>query len=93
LKVEGILFNEDMAEKIVNFLEAMDTSKDLYVHCFAGICRSGAVASFANDYFYNKGVIDDFERELFASRNRQIVPNRLVYSLLKRKVFGGYKDS
>lgn len=70
----------EQAEKIVEFLDGMDTRKDLYVHCAAGISRSSAVGLFAADYLK----VDILEEPYFS-------PNVLVTSLLKR-VAGYYKD-
>lgn len=45
-------FTEQKAKRIVNFLqESYVKRKDVIVHCFAGISRSGAVAKFANEYW------------------------------------------
>lgn len=79
----AILFNDDHAKTIVSFLEEIkkdDEDSDLVVHCSAGISRSGAVGTFACDYFgldYN-----DFLRS-----NPYIMANQYVLSTL-RKVDG-----
>lgn len=40
------------AELIMAFLnKAFEERKDIYVHCFMGVSRSGAIAKFTNDYF------------------------------------------
>ena len=45
-------FHEGKAKRVVNFLqESYVKRKDVIVHCFAGISRSGAVAKFANEYW------------------------------------------
>lgn len=45
-------FTDQKAKRIVNFLqESYVKRKDVIVHCFAGISRSGAVAKFANEYW------------------------------------------
>lgn len=45
-------FTEAKARGVLRFLEEIhQKKKDLVIHCFAGISRSGAIAKFANDYF------------------------------------------
>lgn len=45
-------FTPEMAKDIIDFIEQTAASgKELVVHCFAGISRSGAVAKFASEYF------------------------------------------
>jgi len=45
-------FNEHKAKRVIDFLqESYVKRKDVVVHCFAGISRSGAVAKFANEYW------------------------------------------
>ena len=45
-------FTESKAEGIVRFLtETNRKKKNLLVHCFLGVSRSGAVAKFAYEYF------------------------------------------
>lgn len=43
---DDVLFNGSMAEEVIDFLENHDGS-DLIVHCYAGISRSAAIATFA----------------------------------------------
>lgn len=72
------LFTEEMAQKVINLLQyAKDTNvKSVIVHCTAGISRSGAIASFARDFF-NAPPYEEFKRE-----NWRIVPNSLVTAKL-----------
>jgi len=47
------LFDQKHATKIIKFLDIIQEEKEesiLVVHCSAGISRSGAVGTFANDY-------------------------------------------
>jgi predicted protein tyrosine phosphatase len=81
-----VVFTEEMAEDVKSYLDNnIDPKKNLIVHCFAGICRSGAVATFANEYLYDKGFITDDEREQFSLNNPTIHPNSLVLALLNRE--------
>jgi len=50
----AVLFDEGHAKKIIAFLDNANKDpkdSDLVVHCSAGISRSGAVGTFACDYF------------------------------------------
>lgn len=75
---DSILFNKDMAEKIVGFLKeanSRDSNDLLVVNCHMGISRSGAVSWFARSVF---GIdYSDWKRQ-----NRQVIPNNLVLELL-----------
>lgn len=53
---DGVLFghkykaiSSDQADQIVAFIEA-NKDKDFYVHCLAGISRSGAIGTFISEY-------------------------------------------
>jgi len=62
-------FTDKDAEHVVNFVqESFVKRKDVVVHCFAGISRSGAVAKFVNEYW---GLGDEF-LEAYAGHNRHI---------------------
>jgi rhodanese-related sulfurtransferase len=65
---------DEQAEQLVELLEhALDKKMDVVVHCFAGICRSGAVAEV--------GVMLGFDdAEAFRS------PNLLVKHKMMRKL-------
>jgi predicted protein tyrosine phosphatase len=46
--VEGaVLFSDEMAQQIIDFIEKNRDVETLLVHCFAGQSRSRAVAAFA----------------------------------------------
>jgi len=54
---DGVLFehkykaiSSDQAGQIVAFIEA-NNDKDFYVHCSAGISRSGAIGTFISEYY------------------------------------------
>lgn len=51
-------FTENKARCIIDFVaESHRKKKDIVVHCFAGISRSGAVAKYINEYY---GLNDDY---------------------------------
>lgn len=76
-----IPFNKNMAKEVIKFLDKIEVKEDniLYVHCAAGVSRSGAIGTFARKYF--KLDYNEFKR-----MNPQIVPNTLVTKLLHKEV-------
>lgn len=73
----AVLFEVEHAKKIVSFLDGLKDrpgNETLVVHCDAGISRSGAVGSFASDYF-------GLNYEEFKKMNR-VLPNYHVRRLL-----------
>lgn len=42
---------EEQAKEIFDFIKSNSDKKELFVHCAAGISRSGAVGSFVYEYF------------------------------------------
>lgn len=74
-EVEGaILFNDEMADKIIEFIERYKNSVDtLLIHCYAGQSRSRAVGAFAvqmlsgdNSRYFEEGT-----------------PNQYIYDVLE----------
>ena len=59
----------------------MDTSKLLYVNCYAGISRSGAVGDALNIYL-NRYIEQNDDYKWFFDNNLGIQPNSLVHRLL-----------
>lgn len=71
-------FNQDQAERIIMFLHehhSLLEKKTLFVNCSAGICRSGAIVTFAHLIFET----DDIQ---FVQDNPRILPNQWVLSKL-----------
>ena len=77
-------FTKDQGKKIVEFLEKHKDKESLIVHCAAGISRSGAVGTFAAEYY-------DLNYSDFKKDNPHIHPNSLVITTLRRLV-NGYED-
>ena len=78
IEVGGYSFKaitDEQAEAIVKFI-IDNKGKDFYIHCLAGISRSGAVGTFIFDFFKD----DDTK---FVSRPK-IRPNIEVLSKLKK---------
>lgn len=78
-------FDKGQAKQIYQFLSKINPEKTdtLYVHCAAGISRSGGVGIFCQEFFGLHYM--DFIKE-----NRRILPNSLVVRLL-HKVQKQYK--
>jgi predicted protein tyrosine phosphatase len=75
------LFTVEQADQVLEFLTRIKNSNegnDLLIHCAAGVCRSGAVGSFAREFL-------GLDYEGFAKTNPQIVPNILVLHLLRQR--------
>lgn len=73
---------DDIAEHIIQ-----NNDKDkLYVHCSAGVARSGAIGEVVNDFF-------GLSYDTFKRINPQVVPNTTVkiklHQALIRKLYGG----
>lgn len=75
LGMELTLFDEEMAEKTVAFIEKYK-GLNFVVHCDAGISRSVAVATFMKDVY-------EYDRELFEIGSDQF-RNIHVMNLLRR---------
>lgn len=64
--------------KIVDFVNKHKKTSTFYIHCSAGVSRSGAVALFLYEKFY--GQID---KEKFTRQNGHIMPNLYILNRLK----------
>lgn len=78
---DSLLISLEQSMEIVSFLSRNKDKKQLYVHCAAGISRSGAVGMFANDFF---GTEDYFT---FINNNKAIKPNVTILSRLKQAYY------
>jgi len=74
-EVDGaVLFDDDMAESIINFIELHKTKVDtLLVHCYAGQSRSRAVGAFAVE------MLGGDNRKYF----EEGAPNQYIYDVLE----------
>lgn len=75
--VEAVLFDEEMGQKLINFIEDNKDKKQWILHCTAGISRSGAVGEFLADYF-------GIAYHLFKRDNSQVKPNTLVKNIMRK---------
>ena len=74
---------EKQADQCIEFLEK-NKGKIFYIHCKAGISRSGAFGRFIFD-FYNQDKV--YKEEEFEKDNSHIRPNSHVLRLLKRAFY------
>lgn len=91
-------FTDKDAQRVINFVqESVVKRKDIVVHCFAGISRSGAVAKFVNEHW---GLGDEY-LETYQGHNRHIyykllenagVPTLRQYYAKLEKENGSEKD-
>lgn len=82
---EQIPMSGEQALEVVNFVEKMNENSNVYIHCTAGISRSGAVGAFISDYF-------GMGWDKFKFDNPQVIPNSHVSSLLKKMYYGKYPE-
>lgn len=68
------LFSKEDANKIIDFIQS-NIGMDFYVHCTAGVSRSGAVGYFIRQ-------MTNSNHEDFCMHNPQIVPNGYVLKIL-----------
>lgn len=77
---EQIPMSEEQALEVIKFVEKMNINSNIYVHCTAGVSRSGAIGAYISDYLGVKW--DDFKRV-----NPQVIPNSHISSLLKKMYY------
>ena len=84
-----IHFSPELAQKIKTFISNIkdDGSREMYIHCDAGVSRSGAVGIVLNEYF-NKFLTDNAEDvEFFLKNNPHVMGNPEVTRILKDTLF------
>ena len=85
-----VFFDTTQAKAIHEFIEKIpaEDKRMFYVHCDAGVSRSGAVGYLLNEWF-NKYLTDNKEDyEYFKRENNHILLNPLVVRILKEELFG-----
>ena len=85
-----IHFSKQHAQKIMEFLKTVkdDGKVEFYVHCDAGVSRSGAVGYLLNEYFNKFLKMNCIDNEAFRMNNSHIMPNPEVVRILKFEMFG-----
>lgn len=72
-EVPGVSFNEEHARQIIDVVTA-NPDVDIYVHCFAGMSRSQAVAHFIARHFADAGMLHYIESRVpFKPRGNTLV--------------------
>lgn len=86
----NIFFNEEHAKAIHKFIEPIsaDDKRMFFVHCDAGVSRSGAVGMLLNEWFNKFLKVNRIDDEAFKMNNGHILPNPLVVRILKKELFG-----
>ena len=86
-KISLIGMSQEQADRLAEFIERNQT-KDIYVHCEAGLSRSQGVVRYILDIY---GDSHEFELNRY---NPCLTPNLYVTSLLKRAYYKikGYED-
>jgi len=81
------LFTSEQALQIKAFVDRIDKTKPLFVNCYAGISRSGAVGTVINDYV--NCFLNDCKKnkdwDLFFVQNPRILPNAYVMHVMCEK--------
>ena len=72
-------FTKDQGLKVIEFLNKHKDKETLIIHCAAGISRSGAIGTFAAEYF-------NVDLEKFNELNPHIHPNSLVITTLRKLI-------
>lgn len=91
MNADGLTFFDDNhAKQIYDFIKEIDANSDkpFYIHCDAGVSRSGAVGYMLNEWFNKFQKLNKIDNEFFKMENSHIMPNPLVVRLLKNKFFG-----
>lgn len=76
-----IIFNDNLANKLINFLDSISLEEDIdvVIHCYAGFSRSSAVALVLAWYFNKQNI----EKSIL---NSHYTPNTLVLSIMNKKL-------
>lgn len=80
-----ILFTDDMADKIIHFADFLIKNfpaRQLFVHCDAGVSRSGAVGAFLNNYINTKLGMEEDKKMFWKEHLNLIIPNWRVETRL-----------
>jgi protein-tyrosine phosphatase len=76
-KAGAFLFGEEQAKNIVRFIDKVNIMEipEVFVHCAAGISRSGAVGTWACRYL-------NLDEKKFLENNKHILPNIYILGVL-----------
>ena len=79
--IEVIPMSEEQGLEVMEFVKKMGKNPNIYVHCTAGVSRSGAIGAFISDYLGIKW--DEFKKV-----NPYVLPNTHISSLMKKIYYG-----
>jgi predicted protein tyrosine phosphatase len=73
----SFLFKEEQAKSIINFINKVNAMEipELFIHCAAGISRSGAVGVWTCRYL-------NLDENEFLENNKHILPNTYILNVL-----------
>ena len=83
---EKLLTNPDFDFDLVFGIK--DENKPIYIHCDAGVSRSGGVGYILNEWFNKYLKNNKRDNEFFLNENSHIMPNPEVVRILKNEMFG-----
>lgn len=75
--IQPKLFSDDDAKEIVKFADEHKDKENFFVHCAAGVSRSGATGTFLCEYF-------GLDYKDFKDKNYRIHPNPHILRTLRR---------
>lgn len=86
----NLTITDEQADEIADFIIQNKDKGKLYVHCSAGVARSGAIGEVVNDFF-------GLSYNTFKQINPQVVPNTTVkiklHQALIKKLYGEQSTS
>ena len=86
---ECIFFDEDMGNYLKGCLDSIHTNGfPLFIHCDAGVSRSGAIGYILNEWFNKYLEFNPIDIEYFKENNSHIQPNPLVVRIMKDVLWG-----
>lgn len=82
IRENGVFMTEEDADRIFNFLDRIDRNRTLFIHCTAGISRSGAVGEVLDRFCNCCQEHHEEDHIMFLRRHRHLVPNRWVRRIM-----------
>lgn len=82
-------FSVELAIKLIDFINQINSeNKPIYIHCDAGVSRSGAIGYLLNEWYNKYLKTNEADKRIFEQYNSHIMPNPEVVRILKRAMFG-----
>lgn len=70
-------------EDVITFIKKHKNKSMFFVHCTAGVSRSGGIGMFIRDFYLN-----EYEKQYFDRFHKHLTPNALVY----RRLVNAYQE-